>query len=91
MSIRKTLATTRQTSANAPNQQGQDEMQRVMRFIIDMRPEDSQVIVATEDLFGITDRYATITHVGKRKNQLLEEDRYDEVSDIVRPYLGQLI
>jgi hypothetical protein len=30
-------------------------------------------------------------HVGKRKNQLLDEDLYDEVSDVVRPYLGQLI
>jgi hypothetical protein len=49
------------------------------------------VIVATEDLFGLTDEDATIVHVGKRANQLLDEDRYDEVSDVVRPYLGQLI
>lgn len=76
---------------DAPNQQGQDDMQRVMRFIIDKRPPDSQVIVATEDLFGLTDNDATITNVGKRKNQLLDEDCYEEVSDIVRPYLGQLI
>jgi hypothetical protein len=66
-------------------------MQRVMRFIIDKRPPDSQVIVATEDLFGLTESDATIVHVGKRVNQLLDEDKYDEVSDIVRPYLGQLI
>jgi len=76
---------------DAPNQQGQDDMQRIMRFIVDKRPDDSQVIVATEDLFGLTDADATIVHVGKRANQLLDEDRYDEVSDIVRPYLGQLI
>jgi hypothetical protein len=66
-------------------------MQRVMKFIIDQRPQDSQVIVATEDLFGLTEKDATIVHVGKRENQLLDEDSYDEVSDIVRPYLGQLI
>jgi hypothetical protein len=76
---------------DAPNQQGQDDMERVMRFIIDKRPPDSQVIVATEDLFGLTEADATILHVGKRQNQLLDEDRYQEVSDIVRPYLGQLI
>ena len=76
---------------DAPNQQGQDDMQRIMRFIVDKRPDDLQVIVATEDLFGLTDADATIVHVGKRANQPLDEDRYDEVSDIVRPYLGQLI
>jgi hypothetical protein len=76
---------------DAPNQQGQDDMERVMRFIIDKRPADSQVVVATEDLFGLTEADATIVHVGKRANQLLDEDSYDEVSDIVRPYLGQLI
>ena len=41
-------------------------MQRVMRFIIDKRPPDSQVIVAAEDLFGLTRSDATIVHVGKR-------------------------
>lgn len=66
-------------------------MQRVMRFIIDKRPPDSQVIIATEDLFGLTDNDATIVHPGKRKNQLLQENLYEEVSDVVRPYLGQLI
>ena len=76
---------------DAPNQQGQDDMERVMRFIIDKRPADAQVIVATEDLFGLTDADATIVHVGKRANQLLDDDKYDEVSDVVRPYLGQLI
>ncbi|MFC0386806.1 coiled-coil domain-containing protein [Muricoccus vinaceus] len=76
---------------DAPNQQGQDDMRRVMRFIIDKRPADSQVIVATEDLFSLTDNDAKIVRVGKRKNLLLDEDLYDEVSDVVRPYLGQLI
>jgi hypothetical protein len=76
---------------DAPNQQGQDDMERVMRFIIDKKPPDSQVIVATEDLFGLTEADATIVHVGKRQNQLLDEDQYEEVSNIVRPYLGQLI
>lgn len=76
---------------DAPNQQGQDDMKRIMRFIIDKRPYNSQVIVATEDLFGLTDNDADIVHVGRRRNQLLNEEQYEEVSDIVRPYLGQLI
>jgi hypothetical protein len=76
---------------DAPNQQGQDDMPHVMHFILDEQPAGSQVIIATEHLFGLTKKDATILNVGKRKNQLLDEDRYDEVSDILRPYLGQLI
>ncbi len=74
-----------------PNQQGQGDMPRVMRFILDQKPTDSQVIVATHDLYGLTKQDATIITVGKRKDQLLDEDSYEEVSDILRPYLGQLI
>lgn len=74
-----------------PNQQGQGDMPTVIRFIFDQKPHDSQVIVATHDLYGLTDKDATIVNVGKRENQLLDEDNYDEVSDIFRPYLGQLI
>jgi hypothetical protein len=76
---------------DAPNQQGQDDMEKIMRFIVDKRPPNSQLIVATEDLFGLTEADATIVHVGKRQNQLLDEDKYEEVSDIVRPYLQHLI
>ena len=76
---------------DAPNQQGQDDMRKIMRFIVDYRPTNSQVLVATEDMFGLTDNDADIVYVGKRKNQLLDEEVYDEVWDTVRPYLEQLI
>jgi hypothetical protein len=65
-------------------------MPKVMRFIFDQQPEGSQVIVATEHLFGLTEADASIVPVGRRKNQLLSEDDYERVSDIFRPYLGQL-
>jgi len=74
-----------------PDQQGQGDMPRVIRFILDRRPQDGQVIVATHDLYGLTEQDAIIIEVGKRKGQLLDDDSYDEVSGIVRPYLGQLI
>lgn len=76
---------------DAPNQQGQDDMQKVMSFIVDKRPQGSQVIVATEDLFGVEDHNASIIHIGNQKNQLLDSNLFEEVSDIIRPYLGQLI
>jgi len=76
---------------DAPNQQGQDDMQKVMRFIVDKRPQWSQVIVATEDLFGVDNHNASIIHIGNQKNQLLDSNLFEEVSDIIKPYLGQLI
>lgn len=66
-------------------------MPHVMKFIVDKRPQGSQVILASEDLFGLTNNDASIVSVGKRKNQLLDRDTYEEVSNIIRPYLGQLI
>ena len=43
-------------------------MPRVMRVILDQQPEDSQVIVATEDLFGLASEDAEVTNVGVRKS-----------------------
>jgi hypothetical protein len=78
---------------DAPNQQGQDDlnMPRIMRFIVEDKPEDSQVIVATEQLFGIPPSSVDVKEVGKRSRQVLREDDYEGVSELMRPYLGQLI
>lgn len=78
---------------DAPNQQGQDavHMPQIMDFIIRYQPEDSQLIIATESLFGLADDDIDIVVVGKEKRQVLMEEQYQEVSDLIRPYLGQLL
>ena len=76
---------------DAPNRQGQADMPRVMRFIVDEQPEGSKINIAIERLFGLTDSDANIVEVGKRKNQLLAEEEYERVSDAIRPYLGKLL
>ncbi len=78
---------------DAPNQQGQDDdhMPKVMRFISDQRPPDTQVIMATESLFGLSKEDGKIMQVGERKNQILREADYDEVSALMRPYLEALL
>jgi hypothetical protein len=78
---------------DAPNQQGQDDlnMPRIMKFILEDRPADSQVIVATEQLFGVDPATVDVKEVGKRSHQVLREEDFESVSDLMRPYLGQLI
>ncbi len=78
---------------DAPNQQGQDttNMPRMMRFILDEKPADSQVIIASEQLFGVAASEVDAVEVGKRSHQVLREEDYERVSDLIRPYYGQLI
>jgi hypothetical protein len=78
---------------DAPNQQGQDtiNMPRMMRFILDEKPADSQVIIAAEQLFGVVASEVGVVEVGKRSRQVLREEDYERVSGLIRPFLGQLI
>ena len=78
---------------DAPNQQGQDDihMPQIMRFINEERPDDSQLIVAAEDLFGLDSEVVDVIDVGYRKNQVLRSEDYHDVSELVRPYLGHLL
>jgi hypothetical protein len=78
---------------DAPNQQGQDtiNMPHMMRFILDEKPADSQVIIAAEQLFGVAASEVDLVEVGKRNRQVLREEDYVRVSELIRPYLGQLI
>ncbi len=66
---------------DAPNQQGQDDvhMPRIMQFIVDQRPERSQVIVASEKLFDLSPDSVDVVEVGKAKNQVLSEEHYAAV------------
>jgi hypothetical protein len=66
-------------------------MPRIMKFILEDRPADSQVIVATEQLFGVDPATVDVKEVGKRSHQVLREEDFESVSDLMRPYLGQLI
>jgi hypothetical protein len=66
-------------------------MPRMMRFILDERPADSQVIIASEQLFGVPAGEVDVVDVGKRSHQVLREEDYERVFDLIRPYFGQLI
>lgn len=78
---------------DAPNQQGQDadHLPAIISFLVNRRPRDTQVILAVEELVGITDQDASVVDVGVAKRQLLREDHFDPVSDHLRPYLAQLV
>ena len=74
-------------------QMGQDlvHMPAMMRLMVDEAPEDSQLIIAAEDQFGLQDDEIDIIDVGGQKDHVLWQDQFEPVSDAVRPYLGLLI
>jgi hypothetical protein len=78
---------------DAPNQQGQDRthMPAMMRLMIDEAPKGSQMIIATEDKFGLTDNDVESIDVSGQKDHVLRLDQYEPIEGVIRPYLGLLI
>lgn len=76
---------------DSPNQQGQDKgnLPRLIKFIIDKQPKDSQLILGLEELpDGYTNEYIIEL---KEERSLLRADDYDEVMSEIKPYLKQII
>jgi hypothetical protein len=78
---------------DAPNQQGQDRthMPAMMRLMIDEAPKGSQLIIATEDRFGLTDNDVDSIDISGQKDHVLRLDQFALAEGIIRPYLGFLI
>jgi len=78
---------------DAPNQQGQDQthMPAMMRLMIDEAPKNSQLIIAAEDKFGLTDHDVKSIDITGQKDHVLRLDQFELVEGIIRPYLGFLI
>lgn len=76
-----------------PDQQGQDDenMRTIMKFIIDCRPPDSQMIIAVEKNFYEGKLPCQIIDLNRQKRSVLSAEMYDEVSELMRPYLGILL
>lgn len=75
---------------DAPNQQGQDKnhLRKMMQFLLAGRPEDSQVILASETPPSPTSDILVVD-VSWKKDQVLREDQYVQVLDYVSPFLAQ--
>jgi hypothetical protein len=76
---------------DSPNQQGQDKenLPRLINFIIDNQPKDSQLILGLEEIpEGHTNEY--IIELLEERS-LLQADEYEEVLDEIKPYLKEII
>lgn len=76
---------------DSPNQQGQDKenLPRLINFIIDKQPKDSQLILGLEEIpEGHTNEY--IIELMEERS-LLQADEYEEVLDEIKPYLKEII
>lgn len=76
---------------DSPNQQGQDKenLPRLINFIIDKQPKDSQLILGLEEIpEGHTNEY--IIELMEERS-LLQADEYEEILDEIKPYLKEII
>lgn len=75
---------------DSPNQQGQDpaSLRKMIEFILESKPEDSQLILGLENLNGLKPDVKIIEL--KTKLQLLRKEEYKKVSREVSPLLEQL-
>lgn len=76
---------------DSPNQQGLDKenLALLLDFIVTNQPEDSQLILSIEETHGFKFDGDIIELTGNRS--LLDSNEYDEVLEIVRPYLSPFI
>ena len=76
---------------DSPNQQGQDKenLPRLINFIIEKQPEDSQLILGLEEIPDNNENLYTIEL--KEKRSLLQTAEYDEVFEEIKPYLNEII
>ncbi|ACU60973.1 AAA family ATPase [Chitinophaga pinensis] len=75
---------------DSPNQQAQDtgHIDKVLNFINRNQPEDSQLILGMEELYGV-DFDCKIVEL-RDKGSLLQKDEFDEVKSIIRPFIDLL-
>ncbi len=66
-------------------------MPAMMRLMIDEAPKNSQLIVAVEDQFGLKDDEVEIIDVSGQKDHVLRLDQFEDVSNLIRPFLWQFV
>ena len=78
---------------DAPNQQGQDavHLPQMLKFIFAQAPQDSQVIVAAEEVGPSLPADIDVRSYGEQRRQVLREADFDEVRDRFLPYTQQLL
>jgi hypothetical protein len=78
---------------DAPNQQGQDKnhMPIMMKLMIEEAPKNSQLIIAAEDQYGLSDDDIETIDVSGQKDHVLKLDQFEHIAEIVRPYTGLLL
>lgn len=76
---------------DSPNQQGQDKenLPRLINFIIEKQPENSQLILGLEEIPDNNENLYIIEL--KEKRSLLQSDEFDDVYSELKPYLNAII
>lgn len=75
---------------DSPNQQDQDieHIDKIMTFIQENQPKDSQLIIGLAETYGVDFKCKTITLT--EKYSLLQKDEYDNVYEEMIPKISDL-
>jgi len=76
---------------DSPNQQGQDKenLPRLINFIIEKQPKDSQLILGLEEIpEGHSNEYIIEL---KEERSLLQSEEFDEIMNEIKPFLKEII
>jgi hypothetical protein len=78
---------------DAPNQQGQDRthMPAMMKLMVEQVPKNSQLIIAAEDEFGLSDQEITTIDVTGQRDHVLRLEEFEHVAEVIRPFTGVLM
>lgn len=76
-----------------PDQQGQDDdnMRAIMKFVVERRPPDCQIVIAVKKNFYDGKFPCQVIDLNRQKRSVLSNGMYDEVIEVMRPYLGMLL
>ncbi len=77
---------------DSPNQQGQDSenLPKLLRFILDYQPHNSQLILGLEDIHNVESSGAEVIEL-REKGHLLQTDEYESVYSEMKFYLDKSI
>ncbi|MFK8018669.1 MAG: hypothetical protein AB8B86_02780 [Pseudomonadales bacterium] len=81
---------------DAPNQQGQDaeHLPVVIKFLVNNRPSESQLILAVEDTQGFVssnENCISVVNLRSEKDQVLLKQQYEAVSKVVAPFYAKML
>jgi hypothetical protein len=63
----------------------------MMKLMIEQAPKRSQLIIAAEDQYGLSDDDIATIDVSGQKDHILKLEQFEHVAEAIRPFTGLLL